>query len=330
MAVTVMGQSVSMPILISPTGVQAVHPDGEVAVARAAAAAGTAMGLSSFASKPIEDVVAANPATFAQICWTGDRDGMLATLSRAHAAGAKALILTLDWTFGLGRDWGSPVIPERIDARAVRAYAPSVLRRPGWLLTWARSGRLPDLRAPNLAAAAGEPGPSFFAGYRAWQATPPPTWEDVTWLRAAWPGPFLVKGIGRPDDAKRAVAAGASAISVSNHGGNNLDGTPAPIRLLPAVVAAAGGEVQVLLDGGVRTGSDVIKALAMGADAVMVGRPYLWGLAAAGEPGVLAIIEMFRAGITATMAALGRTHPADLTPDDVLVPGGFTRTPGGP
>jgi heme/flavin dehydrogenase (mycofactocin system) len=325
---TVLGQRVSLPVILSPTGVQAVHPDGEVAVARAAAAAGTAVGLSSLGSRPIEDVVAANPATFAQICWTGDRDGLLAALARAHAAGAKALILTLDWTFSQGRDWGSPVIPERIDARAVLAYGPAVLRRPGWLLSWARAGRLPDLRVPNLMPSPGQAGPTFFAGYRDWQATPPPTWDDVAGLRSQWPGPFLLKGIGRADDARRAVAAGVSGVSVSNHGGNNLDGTPAPIRLLPAVAAAVGGQVEVLLDGGVRSGPDVVKALALGADAVMIGRPYLWGLGAGGEPGVRAVLELFRTGLTATLAALGRTHPSELTCDDVLIPDDFTRSPG--
>ena len=133
LATTVLGQPVSLPVIISPTGVQAVHPDGEVAVARAAAARGTAMGLSSFASKPVEEVVAANPQTFFQIYWCGSRDQILARMERARAAGAVGLILTLDWTFSHSRDWGSPQIPDRIDFRAALQHAPETLRRPRWL-----------------------------------------------------------------------------------------------------------------------------------------------------------------------------------------------------
>src|SRR5580700_3201157 len=136
LSTTVMGQPVSLPVIISPTGVQAVHPEGEVAVARAAAARGTAMGLSSFASKPVEEVVAANPQTFFQIYWCGSRDQILARLERARAAGAVGLILTLDWTFSHSRDWGSPKIPERMDLRTMLRHAPETLRRPRWLASY--------------------------------------------------------------------------------------------------------------------------------------------------------------------------------------------------
>ncbi len=127
--------------------------------------------------------------------------------------------------------------------------------------------------------------PTFFGAYGEWMQTPPPSWDDVAWLREQWAAPFLLKGVSRVDDARRAVDAGVSAISVSNHGGNNVDGTPATIRVLPAVAAAVGGQIEVLLDGGVRRGSDVVKALALGARAVMIGRAYLWGLAAGGQAG---------------------------------------------
>ncbi|HMG42071.1 MAG TPA: alpha-hydroxy acid oxidase, partial [Acidimicrobiales bacterium] len=133
-----------------------------------------------------------------------------------------------------------------------------------------------------------------------------------------------VKGIMRPDDARRAVDIGATAISVSNHGGNNLDGTPAPIRVLPAVAAAVGGQIEVLLDGGIRRGSDVVKALALGAKAVMIGRAYLWGLAANGSVGVNNVFEVLRGGIDSTLLALGRASIDDLTPDDVITPIDFT------
>ena len=325
MAVTVMGQSLSMPIMISPTGVQAVHPDGEVAVARAAAARGVAMGLSSFASKPIEEVVAANSQTFFQMYWVGTREEMLARMDRARRAGAVGLIATLDWSFSYGRDWGSPYIPEKIDVEAVRRYAPQVLARPRWLLDFARSGRIPDLTVPNMVATPGEPAPTFFGAYGMWMQSPMPTWEDVAWLREQWDGPFMLKGVMRVDDAKRAVDAGVTAISVSNHGGNNLDGTPASIRALPAVADAVGDQIEVLLDGGIRRGGDVAKALALGARAVMIGRAYLWGLGANGQAGVENVLDLLRDGLGSALVGLGRPSIAELSRDDLVVPPGFER-----
>jgi heme/flavin dehydrogenase (mycofactocin system) len=327
LSTTVMGQPVSLPVIISPTGVQAVHPDGEVAVARAAAARGTVMGLSSFASKPVEEVVAANPQTFFQTYWIGTREQMLAHLERARAAGAAGLIVTLDWTFANGRDWGSPVIPERLDLKTAVQFAPQVLRRPKWLLGYARTGRVPDLTVPNMVAA-GEQPPTFFGAYGQWAASQLPTWEDVRWLREQWGGPFMAKGVIRVDDAKRAVDAGVTAISVSNHGGNDLDGTPATIRALPAIAAAVGNQVEIVLDGGVRRGGDVVKAVALGARAVMIGRAYLWGLAANGQAGVENVLDILRGGIDSALLGLGHSSVHDLTPDDLVIPPGFTRTLG--
>ncbi|GGT07216.1 alpha-hydroxy-acid oxidizing enzyme [Planobispora rosea] len=324
LSTTVMGQPVSLPVLISPTGVQAVHPDAEVAVARAAAARGTIMGLSNFASKPVEEVVAANPQTFFQMYWMGTKESMTAEMERARAAGVKGLIVTLDWTFSHGRDWGSPWIPDRLDLKAMVKLAPQALARPGWLLDFVRSGRLPDLAVPNVVPA-GQTPPTFFGAYGTWMQTPPPTWEDVEWMRERWDGPFMIKGIGRLDDARRAVDAGATAISVSNHGGNNLDGIPASIRLLPAIAEAVGSQVEVLLDGGVRRGSDVVKALALGARAVMIGRAYLWGLAANGQAGVENVLDVLRNGIDSALLGLGHASVRDLRPSDVVIPPGFTR-----
>jgi L-lactate dehydrogenase (cytochrome) len=328
LATTVLGQPVSMPVICSPTGVQAMHPDGEVAVARAAANRGTAVGLSSFGSKPVEEVAVANPQTFFQVYWIGGRAEIEARVERARAAGAAGLIITLDWTFATGRDWGSPKIPERMNLDTMARYAPQALARPRWLARYARTLRPPDLRVPNMVAA-GQPAPTFFGAYAQWAATPPPTWEDVAWLRQLWGGPFLVKGITRIDDAKRAVDAGASAVSVSNHGGNDLDGTPATIRMLPAVAAAVGSHVEVLLDGGIRRGGDVVKAVALGARAVMIGRAYLWGLAANGQAGVENVLDILRGGIDSALLGLGHASIRDLTPDDLVVPPGFTRTLGG-
>jgi heme/flavin dehydrogenase (mycofactocin system) len=324
LATTVLGQDIALPVIISPTGVQAVHPGGETAVARAAASAGTAMGLSSFASKPIEEVVQANPQTFFQIYWMGTRERMVQLMDRARSAGAKGLIVTLDWTFAHRRDWGSPAIPERLDRRTIAAFAPQAIVRPRWLLDFARNGGIPDLTTPNLAPPGGE-APTFFGAYGEWMGTPLPSWSDIAWLREQWGGPFLVKGVTHPDDARHAVDIGADAISVSNHGGNNLDGAPASIRALPAVIDAVGGQVEVLLDGGIRRGSDVVKALALGARAVLIGRAYLWGLAANGETGVANVLEILRAGIDETLVGIGRASIHELSPDDVLVPRGFTR-----
>jgi pre-mycofactocin synthase len=327
LATTVMGQPVALPVILSPTGVQAVHPDGEVAVARAAAARGTAMGLSSFASKPVEEVVAANPKTFFQVYWAGTRDQIAERLDRAQAAGVAGLIVTLDWSFANGRDWGSPAIPERVDLKTMVRFAPEVLRRPRWLLDYARTGRPPDLTVPNMAAP-GEAAPTFFGAYGQWMGAPLPTWDDVRWLREQWDGPVMLKGVIRVDDARRAADAGVTAISVSNHGGNNLDGTPATIRALPAIAGAVGDQVEVLLDGGVRRGGDVVKALALGARAVMVGRAYLWGLAANGQAGVENVLDILRGGIDSALLGLGRSSVHDLTSDDVVIPPGFTRTLG--
>jgi L-lactate dehydrogenase (cytochrome) len=322
---TVMGQPVSMPVLISPTGVQAVHPDGEVAVARAAAARGVAMGLSSFASKPIEEVVAANPQTFFQMYWVGSREEMVARMERARRAGAVGLIATLDWSFAYGRDWGSPFIPEKINLEAARRYAPQVLVKPRWLYDFARTGRIPDLTVPNMVATPGQPAPTFFGAYGMWAQSPMPSWEDVAWLREQWGGEFLLKGVMRVDDARRAVDAGCTAISVSNHGGNNLDGTPASIRALPAVAEAVGDQLEVLLDGGIRRGGDVAKALALGAKAVMIGRAYLWGLAANGQAGVENVLDLLRDGLGSALVGLGHGSIDQLNPADLVIPPAFER-----
>ncbi|MFW6033776.1 MAG: pre-mycofactocin synthase MftD [bacterium] len=329
MATEVMGQEISLPVVISPTGVQAVHPDAEVAVARAAAARGTAMGLSSFASKPIEQVVAANPQTFFQMYWMGSKDAMLARMERARAAGAVGIIATLDWSFSHSRDWGSPEIPENVDVHTALRFAPQVLRRPRWAWQFARAGHVPDLTVPNIPTDGGPP-PAFFAAYGEWMQTPVPTWEDVAWLRAQWDGPFLLKGVCRIDDARRAVEAGCTAISVSNHGGNNLDGTPGTIRMLKPIADAVGHEVEVLLDGGVRRGSDVVKALCLGARAVLIGRAYLWGLAANGQAGVENVLDILRGGIDSTLLGMRESSIHDLTPGHLVIPDGFHRALGVP
>lgn len=329
LSTTVLGIPVSMPVIISPTGVQAVHPDGEVAVARASAARGTIMGLSSFASKPVEEVTAANPNTLFQLYWSGSREQMVQRMDRARAAGSKGLIATLDWSFSVGRDWGSPAIPEKLNLKAMVDFAPEVIRRPRWLWAYGKTGHIPDLTAPNLQPPGGS-APTFFGAYYEWMQTPPPSWEDVEWLREEWGGPFMLKGVTRVDDALRAIDAGVDAISVSNHGGNNLDTTPATIRCLAAVADAVDGQLEVLLDGGVRRGGDVAKALAFGARAVMIGRAYLWGLAANGQTGVENVLDLMRMGLDSAVLGLGHSSIGELSPRDFYVPPNFARVLGVP
>ena len=323
MDTTIMGQPSSMPVMISPTGAQAIHPDGEVGVARAAANRGIPMGLSSFASMPIEDVIEVNGQTFFQIYWAGDKDSMVARMERAKAAGAVGMILTLDWSFSHGRDWGSPQIPQSFTIKELLPQVPAVIHKPRFMWSWIKSGSIPRLGVPNFVTDGSKP-PVFFEAYGAWMMTPPPTWEDVAWLRSQWDGEFMVKGVVRADEARRAVDAGVTAISVSNHGGNNVDSAPASVRVLPEIAAAVGDDIQVVMDGGIRRGSDVVKALCLGADAVLIGRAYLWGLAANGTAGVENVLDVIRGGIDATMRGIGVGSIHDLTVHHVIVPDGFS------
>ncbi len=324
---TVMGQPISMPVVISPTGVQMVHPLAEIGIARAAAARGTALGLSNFGSTAVEAVMAENPQTFFQIYWCGTREQMTARIDRAKRAGVPGLIVTLDWSFSHGRDWGSPDIPEQLDLRTSVKHAPELLTRPVYSWRYGKEvvthRRLPDLHVPNMVLE-GEQPPGFFEAYGQWMGTPPPSWDDLRWLREQWDGPFMLKGIMRVADAERAVDAGYSAISVSNHGGNNLDTTPATIRALPVIADAVGDRIEVVMDGGIRRGSDVVKAVALGARAVMIGRASLWALAVGGQAGVENVLDVLRNGIDSAMLGLGKSSLAEFSSRDIVVPGGFS------
>lgn len=323
MSTEVMGQQISLPVIISPTGVQAIHPEAELAVARAAKSHGTVMSLSSFASKPIEAVVQENPETLFQMYWDGTRDTMIQRMDRAHEAGAKGLIATLDWSFSMGRDWGSPWIPSKLSLKSAMRFAPQAITHPAWLWSYLKAFTLPDLTVPNVAKPGKEP-PTFFGAMGEWQKTPPASWEDIRWMREQWGEPFMLKGITNVDDAKRAVDIGATTISVSNHGGNNLDGEPATIRRLPAIADAVGDQVEVLLDGGVRRGGDVARALALGAKAVMIGRASLWGLSANGQKGVENVFDILRSDLDSVLLGLGHSSIHDLTADDLIVPPHFS------
>ncbi|MGO1885463.1 MAG: pre-mycofactocin synthase MftD [Citricoccus sp.] len=328
---TIMGVPVDLPVMISPTGVQAVHPDGEIAVARAANNRGAAMGLGAYSSKAMEEVMPENPGrTFFQLYWSGGRDQMLALAQRAKDSGAAGLIISLDWTNGYGRDWGSPEIPQEMNLKAIVKYVPEIVLggKFDYALQWAKTLAPPELTVPN-AVPKGEPVPGFFEAMGWWRQTPIPTWEDIAWLRRQWDGPFMVKGITRVDDAKAARDAGVTAISVSNHGGNNLDTTPATIRLLPAVAEAVGDEVEVYLDGGIRRGSHVYKALALGARGVLIGRAYLWGMSANGQAGVENVLDIMKDGLKAAMMGNGHDTLDQISAGDLLIPPGFAITAGG-
>src|SRR5690606_12663966 len=230
----------------------------------------------------------------------------------------------LDWSFAHSRDWGSPDIPQDMSLRTMLKHAPEVAVKPMWLFEWLRTGQILALGVPNFPTGA-QPVPKFFQAHGTWMGPAPATWDDVAWLRVQWGGPFRVKCITRIDEAKRAVDAGATTISVSNHGGNNLDGTPAPIRVLPGIVDAVGDQIEIVMDGGIRRGSDVVKALALGARAVMIGRAYLWGLAANGQAGVENVLDVLRMGIDSNLMGLGKSSIAELSPDDLVIPDDFHR-----
>ena len=223
LATKVMGQEISFPVLISPTGVQAVHPEGEVAVARAAAARGTAMGLSSFGSKPVEEVVAANPQTFFQIYWIGRRGQESRYTSSGPGAGAVGLIATLDWSASHGRDRGSPVIPRGHEPAHHHALRPTDAGHR--VRSFLRPHRKPpDLTTPNMVPK-GQVGPTFFGAYGQWMQTPPPSWDDVAWLREQWDGPFMLKGV-------TAVARPASGRSTAATAPSRCRTTAATTRIL--------------------------------------------------------------------------------------------------
>ncbi|MDT3440223.1 MULTISPECIES: alpha-hydroxy acid oxidase [unclassified Pseudofrankia] len=309
---TVLGTQLSMPVIVSPAGyIRLAHRGGELAAARAAASAGTAIGVSTLSSYPIAEIAAAGArATWYQLYFAGGRPGAQIAIDAARKAGCTALILTVDLAGTAGRDRRRRAnAPIRVDLRSALTYAPEMVLRPRWLAGFLRDGL--GLNVPNVRLTHDGP-PLSVAEASASMRRHPPTWDDVSWIRERWDGPIIIKGVLSGDDARRAVDTGAAAVVVSNHGGNALDGTPATLRVLPEVVAAVGNDAEVLLDSGVRRGADVVKALALGASAVLVGRAYIWGLAAGGEEGARQVLEILRHGISTTLSLLGCPSLADL------------------
>jgi L-lactate dehydrogenase (cytochrome) len=310
-----MGERMRLPFFISPTAASRLfHPrGGEIAVARAAHAAGVAYACSTLASTSVEDIAAAapnGPKWFQVYVWK-DRGLVAETLARAKAAGFGAVILTVDVPVAGNRERDHAnrfTIPPQVNW----ATATQALARPGYLWELMTT---PQIGAANFAHMRIEGG---LMGFINEQFDRSVTWDDARWLRERWGGKFAVKGLATPDDARRAVAAGADAVWVSNHGGRQLGTAPASIDTLPAIAEAVAGDAEVVLDGGVRRGSDVVKALALGADAVALGRAYLWGLAAGGEAGVARALALMEEELRRTMALLGRTSIAGLTRDLVF------------
>lgn len=317
---TVLGRELSMPVITTPAGfIRIAHPGGELAVARAAEEAGIAVGISILASAPIEEVTAAASDVWFQLYMIGGREGSEIAVERARKAGARVLVVTADLADNTGGNDRPPVPtpPGRVDLAAAVRFAPQMALRPKWALDFLRGGL--QLAAPNAPGRDGRPMLMNEGGIALREH--PPTWADIAWLRELWTGPLVLKGVTHPEDALRAVDAGVDAVSVSNHGGNGLDGAPATIRALPGVVDAVGDRIEVLLDGGVRRGGDVVKAVALGARAVLIGRPYIWALAAGGQAGVSSLLSLYRRNIDATLRLLAVRSVADLDPSVLRLPG---------
>jgi lactate 2-monooxygenase len=301
LSVTVLGTPMPAPVVLAPVGVLGVvHPEGESAVARAAASLSVPMVVSTAASATLEEVAAAGDGLrWYQLYWPKDRDLAASFLERAASSGYRALVVTID-TFTMGwrpRDLGNAFLPFLRGVGNQNYFADPVFQA-------AVGGPVVD---DNRAAAVLHWGATF--------GNPALTWDDLGFLREHWDGPIALKGIQHPDDARRAVQAGIAGVVVSNHGGRQVDGAVASLDALPAVVEAVGDEIEVLFDSGIRTGADVVKPLALGARAVLLGRPYVYGLGLAGEAGVRHVLRCVLAELELTLALSGASRPSELTPE---------------
>jgi L-lactate dehydrogenase (cytochrome) len=310
-----------MPLILAPVGSsRVIHPRGEEAAARAASAAGIPYALSTFSGCPLEDVAAASKALlWYQLYLAGGRDCALPALERAKAAGFSALVVTIDTAVAgmRERDFRNGV-KELLSGkmRSMLPFVSQLLTKPRWLAGFMADGGL--MKFPNIVISG--KGPMLYADVTAALEQSVVTWEDLKWIRQTWNRPIVIKGIHTGDDARRAVDEGAEALVVSNHGGRQLDRVAPSLQMLPEVVAAVDDRIEVLLDGGVRRGSDIIKALCLGARAVMIGRAYAYGLGAAGGPGVARAIEILHSDLVRTLKLLGCASIADLDQSYVDIP----------
>ena len=310
---TVLGAELSMPAMLAPVGYsRLMHRAGEPAAARAAGAAGTGYILSTLSGHKLEDVKAASSGpVWYQLYLIGGREMAEATLDRARKAGFSALVITIDTAVaGLReRDYRNGMVPLLCGSIFDRLpYLPELLSHPAWLASFLMDGALPGL--PNVVIPGKGPMPLMDVGSALAKAAV--TWADFRWIRDAWKGPIVAKGVLTGDDARHAIDQGAAAIVVSNHGGRQLDCVAAPLRALPEVVKAVNGQAEVLMDGGIRRGGDILKAVCLGARAVLMGRAYAYGLGAAGEAGVTRALQILRDDMERSMRLLGCRSVAEL------------------
>ncbi|MBZ5571951.1 MAG: alpha-hydroxy-acid oxidizing protein [Acidobacteriia bacterium] len=326
LGVRILGHELSLPAMLAPVGYsRLMHPGGEAAAARAAGVAGTGYILSTISGHRLEDVKAASTGpVWYQLYLIGGREAAEGALDRARRSGFSALVVTIDTPVGGMRERDHRNGMKELlsgSAFAKLPFLPQILLRPEWLAAFLLDGGLPKLENVVIPGQ----GPMELIDVTAALARAVVTWEDFQWLRQAWPGPVVVKGVLTGEDARRAVDAGAAAVVVSNHGGRQLDGVSASLRALPEVVAAVNGQAEVLLDGGIRRGSDIVKAICLGARAVLIGRAYAYGLAAAGQAGVARALEILRADVERTLSLLGCPSVAELNRSYVDVPDAWLR-----
>jgi len=317
----VLGTSLPMPLILAPVGsCRLMYPRGEEAAARAAGRAGIICTLSTLSGCRLEDVAnASGGPVWYQLYLVGGRDCALAAIERARKAGYSALVVTIDTPVaGLRerdlRNGAKELLSGKLGA--MLPFVNQVLTKPRWLAAFLADGGL--MRFENVVIPG--KGPMLYADVTAALEQSVVTWEDLKWIRAAWNGPVVIKGVHTREDARRAVDEGADALVISNHGGRQLDDVAATLRVLPEVVASVGDRIEVLLDGGIRRGSDIVKALCLGARAVMVGRAYAYGLGAAGDTGVTRAIEILRADLIRTLKLLGCASTTELDRSYVDVP----------
>ncbi len=321
MRTRVLGFDLSFPMILAPVGYsRLMHPEGEVAASRAAGKAGIGYILSTISGHKMEDVKSASGGpVFYQLYLMGGRGAAEAAIERARSAGFSALVVTIDTPVSgiRERDYRNGM-KELISGGPLDKipFLPQVLSRPGWLMRFLRDGGLPAL--PNVVVPG--KGPMPLVDINAALAESAVTWADLRWIREIWRGPIVVKGVLTADDARHAMDEGAAAISVSNHGGRQLDGVPASLRALPEVVEAVQERIEVWMDGGIRRGADIAKAICMGARIVLCGRAYAYGLAAAGEAGVDRAIQILRTDLERTLHLLGCASVADLNRSYVNIP----------
>jgi isopentenyl diphosphate isomerase/L-lactate dehydrogenase-like FMN-dependent dehydrogenase len=305
LSTTLFGQSISFPVLTAPCGgLKLIHPEADIGVARAAAAAGTIHVASSASGFSLEEIAESSPERhWFQLYRFGGRPGMEKLVYRAKAAGYRAIVATVDTQVGAKRerDWRNGFsYSMRISAANALKLGPQLARRPFWVARYVRDGMPFQLANTGMSH-----GGRMLLSEMGHRESNSPTWEDIAWVRENFGGPLIAKGLLTAEDARRARDLGCDGVVVSSHGGRQLDGAPAAIDVLPDIVAAVGDDMQVLLDSGVRRGSDVLKALALGADAVMIGRPYVWGLALSGHDGVSHMLELLRTEVKRSMQLMG-------------------------